>query len=1204
MSQPLHAVDFPLRGARLIEASAGTGKTWTIAALYIRLVLGHGGEHGYGRPLLPTEILVMTFTRAATRELSDRIRQRLVQAAAYFRGEPGTEDDPFLQALSDSYREPQQALQAAHRLMMAAEAMDECAIFTIDAWCQRMLREHAFDSGCLFDEELISSETSLLDDAVRDYWRQQVYPLPAPVFAQVAEAWADVHALRSAIPPMLNYAERYAELGAASLAQLLTDKRETELSCAQQLKNQWRALLEELQLWLEKHSAILNGNRLRKTTLAAFFESAQHWLDQAQQIMPDKRFLDGCDRLNADNLQTCFKKDQSAVLPQAASLLPELKAALLGFEPVQHVMLKHAAVRVAQRMQQLKQMNRQFGFADMLQRLRLALESANGTTLARRMSSQYPVALIDEFQDTSPDQYRIFDLLYRLHDAETPHGIFLIGDPKQAIYGFRGADIHSYLDARRATSGRHYVLNTNFRSSAALVGAVNQLFELAEGSSAQPGYPAGAFRYRTAQGNPLPFEPVQARGRAERFVTAAGSPPAMTLSYVQQEMSKVELHQHVSAVCAEQIVSLLNDACAGFLQDEQLTPVKPADIAILVRDRSEARAVRHALQQRGVASVYLSDKDSIFDSDEARDMLLWLQAIANPMQAATARAAYATRSANLSLQELATLVSDDLAWEARTELLRQMHSIWQRQGILAMLRRFIHELHLPATLLAQTGGERRLTDMLHLAELLQSASQQLDGEQALIRWLAEQIHDPADSGADELVLRLESDAELVQVITIHKSKGLEFPIVFLPFAAAARPVARRAGKLLTYTDADGVTQLDLTQSKEVLELADAARLEEDLRLLYVALTRPRHALWMGVTAQKGRFQHSALGYLLNAGNATEAGQLAQLLQPLLADSAIAVQDSSEQPGLNRLMRQQAAPVLQDAPVYTAQFERNWSVASYTSITRGLGETRQAHSALMEKLSEVDDAASWQQVQDSPWHRFPRGPVPGQFLHEQLEWLAGEGFDFVHSERYRTAMEKRCERAGWAHRQDDVIAWLAAVCGRELPALGCALSGLQQCVPEMEFWFPASGLLSAELDQLCRQHVLPGLARPALSERDMHGMLRGFQDLVFCHEGRYWVMDYKSNTIGPNDASYHSQALQLCLVHHRYDVQGVLYLLALHRLLRQRLGEGYAPEQHLGGALFYFMRGVAHPDTAGCIRIAPDAALLAQLDQLFPAQTSL
>lgn len=214
MSELLQPLTFPLHGSRLIEASAGTGKTWTIAALYLRLVLGHGNgngdsdgeENGFPRPLLPPEILVMTFTRAATRELSNRVRERLVQAAAFFRGEEYV-DDPYLEALADSYEDDAARMVAAHRLVLAAETMDEAAIFTIDAWCQRMLREHAFDSGSLFDEELVGDERALFEDAANDYWRQHVYPLNGHALKSLLAVWKDVDALKAAARELVQRAE-------------------------------------------------------------------------------------------------------------------------------------------------------------------------------------------------------------------------------------------------------------------------------------------------------------------------------------------------------------------------------------------------------------------------------------------------------------------------------------------------------------------------------------------------------------------------------------------------------------------------------------------------------------------------------------------------------------------------------------------------------------------------------------------------------------------------------------------------------------------------------------------------------------------------------------------------------------------------------------------------------------------------------------
>jgi exodeoxyribonuclease V beta subunit len=864
--------------------------------------------------------------------------------------------------------------------------------------------------------------------------------------------------------------------------------------------------------------------------------------------------------------------------------------------------MRHAGASIARRMAELKKRSRQFGFADMLERLKSALEGPNGEALRQRIVDQFPVAMVDEFQDTSPDQYRIFNLLYRVADNERERGLFLIGDPKQSIYGFRGADIHSYLDARRATQGRHYQLGTNYRSTAALVEAVNRLFLHAEGSGDRPGFAAGAFRFRKGNVNPLPYDAVAARGRSEELVGVAGPYQALAVCTTARDDLKADDYREFFAHhSAEHIVRLLNDPAVGFQDGATFRRLLPADIAILVRDRREAWAIRRALEQRKVASVYLSDKDSVVDSDEAFDVLRWLHAVANPLDGALARAAFATRTAGLSLAELAHISSDELAWEARIEQLKALHVVWQRQGVLAMLRRFIHDLGLPATLLAAAGGERRLTNLLHLAELLQSASGQLDGEQALIRWFGEQVAGQGEGG-DERVLRLESDAELVKVVTVHKSKGLEYPLVYLPFAVTARKTERRNRSFFEYVGRDGVRRIDLALSDEALEAVDRARIEEDLRLLYVALTRARHFLWLGVAAVAGRksgenrLHESALGYLLTGGSPIGAADMLERWERLRDGlAAIDLQTLAPPEGMTMLARSELRAPLVDAARFQGTFERNWTVGSFTSLTRQTGAAPMR--AQEETLLEEDDKPLPLRTDDAPWHRFPRGSVPGNFLHEQLEWMGQEGFALADDPQFAQWLGQRCERAGWGHRQDDAIAWLRIVALTRLPPLGAALAEIGTVLPEMEFWFPSEQLSSARLDRLCTERLLQGTPRAALPERELHGMLKGFADLVFEHEGRYWVLDYKSNSLGAGDAAYGKAAMAAGMAAHRYDIQGAVYMLALHRLLKTRLGEAYDPETQFGGAIFLFLRGIANTYTHGCYVLEPDLGLLDGLDAL-------
>ena len=1243
-SQPLQPLHFPLWGSRLIEASAGTGKTWTIAALYLRLVLGHGADKGFARALMPPDILVMTFTRAATRELSDRIRARLIEAVQCFRGEaePATHDS-FLRDLRDAYAEGAERDAAAWRLDMAAQCMDDAAIHTIDAWCQRMLREHAFDSGNLFDETLEADEGRRQTEAAQDYWRQQCYPLSGDELEVALQVWPDVHALVKDMQSLLRE-NVPAVAGVGSLGECITQTRAERAQRLQVLADGWEAKAERMLRWIEGEldgrAALWDKRKLQARYYTGWFAALTVWaqdpLNQPLELSDSAR-----KRLCPEGMAEAFKgSTMDLLLPVEFAELEQLLQALAQL-PSLHVALRlHAAVHVRQRLLWLKRQAGTFGFADMLQRLDAALAGDNGPALQAGILAQYPVALIDEFQDTSPLQYRLFDQIYRTADNRADSALLLIGDPKQSIYGFRGADIYSYLQARQATEGRHYVLDTNFRSTQALVDAVNQWFVQAEVREGE-----GAFMFRAGQSNPLPFESVRANGRKELLMQGRQRMAALTIAWdgsSDAPLSNDDIRRRGAEFCASQIVQWLTDGGTGFVQgDQPLQRLRPADIAVLVRTGKEATAVRRALARRDVASVYLSDQDSVFASGEAQDLLLWLRAVAAPLDGLAVRAGLATPMMGLSFDELAWLASDDEAFDARSELLKELHSLWLRLGVLAMLRQTLYRFELPARWLQDAGGERRLTNYLHLAELLQAASAELEGEQALIRWLATQIENPGAAG-DAQIVRLESDADLVKVVTVHKSKGLEYPLVCLPFGGSFRPVDGKAAYLSLPVQTDGAPARELVLDYDDAQLAhaDKERLREDLRLLYVALTRPRHALWMGLAPMKRGHgkncanEQGAAGYLLaGAVSQSAAGWRASIQALGERCTHIAVVDlPAELPLPSRYVPSQALPALAAAPVYAAQFDRRWGIGSFSSLTRAMAapslpvlpvapqspaedeRALQAREALPD-LDVIDDvmialpalsgAAAGARSDAAVWHRFMRGPVVGNFLHDQLEWLATEGFalqsrdDPDNSEPLAARLLRRCERAGRKEQAADVLQWLRAVVHQPLAPLGVSLSQLgdgDALLPEMEFWLPARRLSAPHIDALCRRHILPGQPRPVLPERELHGMLMGFADLVFHHDGRYWVLDYKTNHLGLDGAAYAPQSLEQAMLQHRYDVQAALYLLALHRLLQSRLGAAYDPREQLGGALYFFLRGL-DGEAAGMHVLKPPLALLQALQAL-------
>lgn len=1369
MPHILDPLTLPLYGSRLIEASAGTGKTWTIAALYVRLVLGHGpgplSSHGHGqnspagRPLLPPDVLVMTFTRAATRELVERIRARLVQAAASFRAGAALESDPFLAALLQHYRDADARSQAAWRLDVAAQCMDEASIFTIDAWCQRVLREHAVDSDSLLDDtQLLPDTTQLLTTAVQDYWRQHCYPLSDALLEAVSARWDGPMALLRDITAVLPALESGAKLetdGAGevdassvsdSLGQSLQAARQRQREQLQQFAQDWQHIHgPALTQWLHGHTP--EG---KKSVFGLGWAHLRRWLDvlESWAQQPDtslaERLGTGAQRLTPEGLREKLPADVD--VPPAAHALQAILDAL-SHNASEQTLWTHAVQHITRRLHWLKTQNASFGFADMLHRLDAALRGPQGEALAQRLRQQYPVALIDEFQDTSALQYRVFDRIYRIADNSAATALLLIGDPKQSIYAFRGADIHSYLYARRATEGRHYVLDTNYRSSAAVVQAVNAWFERAERRSG-----AGAFMYRRADAapdaaSPLPFAPVQARGRREVFMQDGQPAAAMHIVWQAalpdangaQTLNAETLRQHLAHACAQRIVQWLNAPDTGFVSADgpcdtgavkapPLQRVRPGDIAVLVRTGTEAEAIAHALHRCAVPSVYLSQRASVFASSMARDLLYWLHAVAHPLDYQATRAALATHMCGLPLSQLVQLHDDDQQLDAWSEQFHHLHRIWQRQGVLAMLRQSLHRLQLPRRWLHDEGstegtGERRLTDYLHLAELLQNASATLEGEQALLRWLAERIAACGQS-SDEQILRLESDAQLVQIVTIHKSKGLEYPIVCLPFASLALLHRPLSGQPLlqsvtdaTVTDAtDGPPErrLLLHYDQAQVQAADNDRLREDLRLFYVALTRARHALWLGTGPQRrGRdtdciAHRSASGYLLagdvaqtpqqwvqhlhalaqHAAGQVPAGQPAPITVQLLA--AIANDSATPEP-VAVLHRLQFGATLRPMHIYRAEFDRRWTIASFSALVRDMaGEIRTAplatagspsaltvavaesahlpvnssgdappgdwpygagmhalvqavplppHTALHtprraddEGIDESEAPTLWVSmtqekggipafcaptavavgVQPEPpsaiWHCFPKGRHTGNLLHGLLQWLAQEDFALpppaqcsspasaTHKRNLDRIVQQLIHAGHSPEQARAALPWLCAIVHHRLMGPGCTLHETIANLPEMEFWLPAAHLQAEQVDTLCRAHILTGQPRAPLPQRSLHGMLMGFADLVFCHAGRYWVLDYKTNHLGEHDSAYSADALSAAMLHHRYDVQAVIYLLALHRLLRLRLGAAYRPETMLGGALYYFVRGI-HGSGGAVHTIAATADVVAMLDTL-------
>ena len=1172
-AETLDPLRLPLQGERLIEASAGTGKTYTIAALYLRLLLGLGGTAAFPRPLSVEELLVVTFTEAATAELRGRIRANIHELRIACLRQ--STDNPLYASLLEEIADKQ---QAAQWLLLAERQMDEASVFTIHGFCQRMLSLNAFESGMLFEQQLIEDESELRYQACADFWRRHCYPLQR----DIAEA---VHVLWKGPEELLRAIDRYLQGEAPVIKspppadETLASRHEKIVTQIATLKQKWNASVDEIASILENSG--IDRKKFNRGNQGKWIDKINAW---AQEETRGYQLPDALEKFSQRFLTERTKAD--GIVPEHP-LFVAIESLLAEPLTLNDLMITRAMTEIREAVAREKRRRGELGFDDMLSRLDAALCSENGEALAAAIRTRFPVAMIDEFQDTDPQQYRIFRRIWR---QQPDTALLLIGDPKQAIYAFRGADIFTYMKARSEVAA-HYTLETNWRSAPGMVESVNTLFKQMD----------AAFMFRE-----IPFQPVKFadKNASLRFEFNGVTQPAMNLWLLDGEGCGVGDYQSAMAQhCAAQIRDWLSAGARGeavLWRGAQANPVKASDITVLVRSRQEAALVRDALTLLNIPSVYLSNRDSVFETLEAQEMLWLLQAVLAPERESTLRSALASAMMGLNARDIDALNNDEEAWDNVVEEFAHYRERWQKRGVMAMLRELMAKRQIAENMLATAGGERRLTDILHISELLQEAGTQLESEHALVRWLSQQIADP-NSNASSQQMRLESDKHLVQIVTIHKSKGLEYPLVWLPFIANYR-VQEQA----FYHDRESFEAvLDLSKAESSVELAEAERLAEDLRLLYVALTRSVWHCSLGIAPlfrRRGEksgetdFHLSALGRLIQLGEPKDAAGLHQCIEALCGDHIALLIPSSPD---NSRWQMPEQPV---ADLNARQIQRtiadDWRVTSYSGLQQ------HGQSIAQDLMPKLDvDAAGVGDVLPEPVltpHQFPRGASPGTFLHSLFEEL-----DFTQPVSTEWVL-KMLQSGGFDEKWQPVLTdWITAILQAPLTPQGISLSQLtaKDKQVEMEFYLPIASPLKADaLDALIREYDPLSAGCPPLNFRQVQGMLKGFIDLVFRHEGRYYLLDYKSNWLGDSSDAYTQDAMAAAMQQHRYDLQYQLYTLALHRYLRHRIAD-YRYDDHFGGVIYLFLRGVDATDPdSGIFSTRPDAALIEKMDELFATTT--
>ena len=1156
------------RGVTLIEASAGTGKTFAISMLVLRSVVELGVDL--------KEILVVTYTVAATEELRARIRGRLVQARNLLRSAQFEADPVITEWLSRI----EDRAEAVGKLELALLDIDSMGIHTIHGFCQRVLAEQVLESGHFFDTELISDATTIRNDLIRDFWRRHLYSADERYASLIVGCYPGPEQLYQSIRGADN-----------PLSRLLPEELTFTSACSlfdegwERLKRWWKREGESLRDEL----SYADGKGFLKAELARGY---QGWLDHIESSFnqgqsPDPQVVGkfAQEKLIGALNGTKVRGEQKRRALVAGWTLPgdDADHYLSGSEnlllALRLELVRHLRTGLPGRLHDQGLVS----FDELIIDLARAIKSPVGESLIRQVNSRFKVALIDEFQDTDSAQYEIFSRLF----GQGAHYLYLIGDPKQAIYRFRGADIHSYLQARSLVD-RRLTLDCNFRSNPGLVKAVNRMLE---------GSQIGGTDYLPVR-SPVKFDYT-------RLVQAANEQPGLVFCQLDSPTDKKgwsagAAEDQIRSWVVNEVVRLVDEHTAPAIvpaspvAEGHSKTVSPSDIGILVRTNRQAEEFCSAFSRRGIPAVLSSSRD-VFQTREASDLLLVLRSISTPSDSGLLKTVLALDWFGLSGDNYFRLCNDEDQFNLYRERFHEYHRQWNESGLLLMMNNLLELEEVFLHLSGKPQAERRITNTQHLVELIQQQQSQrrLSPSQTLI-WLQDKQRDP--TAVQEAELRLESDRDAVNVITMHSAKGLEYEIVFCPFLFRSTVSVLAKGTVNCFDPEIGrISDLGSKSYEQHAQMSFQEEFEEEMRLAYVALTRARvrtYLVWAELkTGPKiSSSFDSPLGRLLFPAGGCSFTEQKEYLEEL--GSSDHCQYQSIDPDQTPLIY--ISPVVRKGRLEAQEFsgsrlQTNRIRTSFSGLTMlSIHSGNEQHKAGDEESGET-------LVHDTT---LPGGVRFGNLIHDALEMFSFEalGSGRVNGEQLASLLRKyRYEIDPEPVKKLLQNTVLTTLLHSDDQTENFSLSMIEEAriIKEMEFSLHLDPISTSELNIILAAE--PTVS--SLGHRDLEGYLNGFVDLIFYHRGRYYIVDYKTNNLGISSA-YHRAGLIDAMRNHNYGLQYWLYTLVVHRFLQNWMDD-YRYDVHFGGVMYLFVRGMQpeHPGS-GVFFNRPQEGTLMKLDHYF------
>ncbi len=1125
-----NALTVGLDGSNLIEASAGTGKTYSIAILVLRLVLEHR---------LPIkEILMVTFTKAAVAELEERIR--LFIRMAYKRSHGSAIKDANIDMLVEQAIDRSSQAEVQQCLRDAILFLDETSVLTIHSFCQNTLTEFAFETSQLFGAKMLADIAPVIAEELNKFWRTYVTTMPEELLTIIGSGRDIRSGISKAMAEHLS-GKKYSGFKEGTTYSVSPSDCTDCLKMHRVSKQEAQALLEALHQRIIAEKAELEAKCQKghaKNHLAHLIDSPVDFLNAIKTKRSSKYVSEGFAEL-LTALDECDEKTGSC-----DEIIQELLTRLYCF----------AIQEVAKGVLQFKLRNNLMSYDDMIGNLHAALVKRENPALIAALRKKYKAVFVDEFQDTDRQQYEIFNTAFG-----TDTILFYIGDPKQSIYAWRKADIFTYFKARSGV--RHlYGMNRNFRSTEPMIRAMNRFF------LPVPGFDTFHFDSSPEAIQYIAVESPEPNAKRLCYKRAETEPPISIFRCGNKE-------ELIDAV-ANQVASLLEPGSYATGSPERGAPVNPSDIGILVRTGSQGRSVKAALAERGIPAITI-DESKVLQSDEAKSLLHVLEAMSKPDRSTINRALLSPFT-KLTVADILRI--DD---EAALDRFMSYREIWQQDGLYNATMKYVADLEIQETLLVSdtNSGERLLTNLYQITELLHSVQTRKNlSEVELISWLRRAIEGASTEG-DEYEQRVENDEQAVKIVTIHKSKGLEYKIVLAPFLDFVPAKKNQHINFFSYRDPETTDYIGVEKSRmtpEVLLLQEAQEEQENRRLLYVAVTRAIYKCYL-FRCESGYYSGSTLSKFVSSVSPDEP-ELIRFENGLPQAPAVEYKLS-----VSRI----------PAAVLTAkQFklqQGSWHKMSFTMLTAKGSKAPYARGPKGDNLYD-----------NFIFHELTRGKKSGELLHYIFERI-----NFSNNSRWEAVISDALSRFAPARKptwlpllQEMLQHVLHTVISINGAAFPLAATAWNKRIPEFEFDFPVAPFLTDTL-QAISDETAPVRIRYAESGNGypLEGIMNGKMDLFFEYGNKYYILDWKSNFLGASPADYHAEAMKEVMDEEGYHLQYLIYSLAAKKFLEHRLQQKFDYDRDFGGVIYLFVRGMRTGSDTGIFTCKPSVEKIGRLQEV-------